>query len=150
MSEGAKRIAAERERQIRNARARAVRRKSSRECAALFNAKDERRYWAKIDKNGSVPGHVIGLDACWNWTAFRKPNNGYGTFHIGGRSGAIVLAHRLSYQIHFGPVPDDLSVLHRCDNPACCNPGHLFLGTQQDNVDDREAKGRGVHPPGRW
>lgn len=75
---------------------------------------------------------------CWLWTGPLN-DKGYGIFYFGrGR----VLAHRLSWAIVHGRVPNDRFVLHRCDNPKCCNPEHLFLGTPKDNVDDMDAKGR--------
>lgn len=73
---------------------------------------------------------------CWGWR--RKVNN-----HGYGRVGDLY-AHRVSYEIHVGPIPAGLQVLHRCDNPPCSNPSHLFLGTVTDNMRDMWAKGRGV------
>ena len=96
--------------------------------APFADAANEARFWAKVDqKNG-----------CWEWTASLQ-SQGYGCFGINGR---IELAHRLSYQHFYGPIPDGMQVLHRCDNPPCVNPLHLFLGTGQDNMDDRKVKGR--------
>jgi hypothetical protein len=94
---------------------------------------DERtiaRFWAKVDR----------LDAagCWEWTA-RRHRQGYGEIMIGRRK---TKAHRVSWTIARGPIPDGVCVLHRCDNPACCNPDHLFLGTQADNIHDMVRKGR--------
>lgn len=105
-----------------------------------------RRFWSKVDK---TPGHGPQGD-CWLWTG--APNSdGYGSLRIGSRrdgSRTGIKSHRLSYLLHYGNVPDGLQVLHRCDNPPCVNPDHLFLGTHTDNMRDRSAKGRGNHPTG--
>lgn len=82
-------------------------------------------------------------DACWSWTGSRH-RHGYGTIGEGGRNGRDFLAHRLSYEIHVGPIPPGMVICHRCDNPICTNPAHLFVGTQADNVRDMDAKGRRV------
>ena len=74
---------------------------------------------------------------CWLWVG-RRDSYGYGK--LGKKQTA---SHRLSWTIHFGPIPSGLCVLHRCDNPPCVNPAHLFLGTQLDNIRDMNAKGRG-------
>lgn len=75
---------------------------------------------------------------CHEFTGTRNPN-GYGQLTI---QRTVVRAHRVSWIANFGPIPDGLSVLHRCDNPPCINPTHLFLGTQSDNIKDAYAKGR--------
>lgn len=80
-----------------------------------------------------------GEDACWEWTG-RRMKDGYGRPHI--TKTESVLAHRLSYELHIGPIPDGLCVLHRCDNPPCVRPSHLFLGTRADNAADMIHKGR--------
>jgi len=65
---------------------------------------------------------------------------GYGRARFDGR---IIRTHRVAWELAHGPIPEGMRVLHRCDNPPCCNPDHLFLGTDRDNAADRDAKGRG-------
>ena len=97
------------------------------------------RFWAKVDKTSE----------CWLWTGAllnkRDPQKHYGRLMIRPR---VVLAHRLSWQIHFGKIPAGLDVLHSCDHPRCVRPGHLFLGTHLDNMRDKKAKGRCRNPRG--
>ena len=80
-------------------------------------------------------------DGCWEWHGYRNAK-GYGFARPGGRGAKGVLAHRLSWELHGGAIPDGMFVLHKCDNPPCVNPAHLFLGTNADNTRDRVAKQR--------
>ena len=83
----------------------------------------------------------VGADLdCWPWLRGRDAD-GYGGVYspIERRQ---VKAHRVAWELARGPIPDGLGVLHRCDNPPCCNPAHLFVGTQADNMRDAAAKGR--------
>jgi hypothetical protein len=75
---------------------------------------------------------------CWLWLGATN-ESGYGRFSFGGRNS---FAHRVSYELHIGAIPDGLWVLHRCDVPCCVNPAHFFLGTRSDNVSDAVAKNR--------
>ncbi len=76
---------------------------------------------------------------CWGWSGTKT--EGYGMIQS-EKSGRMVLAHRVSYELAFGPISNDICVLHTCDNPPCCNPSHLWLGTRGDNNRDKAAKGR--------
>lgn len=82
---------------------------------------------------------------CWEWQGNKR--NGYGRTIVGSRKDGTrksISAHRLSYEVYNGKIPDGYFVCHKCDNPCCINPNHLFVGTRQDNIDDREAKHRNV------
>jgi HNH endonuclease len=80
-------------------------------------------------------------DQCWAWTG-SKNEHGYGRLQKGTTPPRATKAHRASWSIYHGPIPDGLHVLHRCDNPECSNPRHLFLGTHQENMLDSKTKGR--------
>lgn len=97
-------------------------------------------FWSKVDKNGPV--HPV-FGPCWVWTA-TKDKKGYGFTWIGPerKTRQHIRTHRLSYLLHVGPIPENLSVLHKCDNTSCVRPDHLFLGTQLDNMRDMCRKGR--------
>jgi hypothetical protein len=86
------------------------------------------RFWLNVNKT----------ETCWLWTASGS-TFGYGTIRFRGKA---YQSHRLSYELHNGPIPDGLCVLHRCDNPPCVRPAHLFLGTKKDNAVDMAAKER--------
>ncbi len=89
---------------------------------------DLKRFWDKVEKT----------DSCWIWKA-HKLKKGYGHFHFIDKD---VLAHRFSYELHKGKIPEGLFVCHSCDSPSCVNPDHLWLGTNKENRDDAECKGR--------
>lgn len=91
----------------------------------------EERFWPKVQKG----------ERCWLWQG-EKTLQGYGRIHGGEGRARATLAHRLSWEIHHGPIPEDAWVLHHCDTPACVRPDHLFLGHQPANVADMVSKGR--------
>ncbi len=89
------------------------------------------RFWPKVNKT----------EGCWEWT--RAKREGYGVLNVAGKA---LYAHRLSWELHFGPIPTGMWVLRHCDNRGCVRPDHLFLGTIQDNLADMREKGRGFVP----
>jgi HNH endonuclease len=96
-----------------------------------LRASFEQRFWKYVQKT----------DGCWLWTGFRDVN-GYGHLRIGRYQEGQVTAQRASWIVHFGPIPDGLYVLHKCDVPWCVRPDHLYLGTQKQNLQDMAARGR--------
>jgi len=88
-------------------------------------------FWSRVD--------VGNEDACWNWKG-PKTDRAYGVY--APLPGVLLRAHRVAYALHNGGIDDAMLVCHRCDNPSCCNPKHLFLGTSSDNMRDMVAKGR--------
>jgi len=87
------------------------------------------RFWSKV---------ITKTNCCWLWSG-RKTSSGYGRLMWDGRE---IGAHQISWIIHNGPIPHGLWILHKCDNPSCTNPDHLFAGTHSDNMKDAIVKGR--------
>lgn len=97
-------------------------------CAKRALQNTPETFWARVQRG---PG-------CWTWTG-RRTAFGYGELQMAGRH---VTAHRLAWELTYGSIPDGQSVLHSCDNPPCCRPTHLWLGSQADNLHDMFRKGR--------
>jgi hypothetical protein len=97
---------------------------------------EEQRFWSKVDKRGE--------NECWNWQATKT--RGYGLLSS-AKNKSPHKAHRFSWELHFGKIPDGMAVCHKCDNPGCVNPNHLFVATQYENMQDAKRKGRMKHEP---
>lgn len=100
--------------------------------AARVRPLDE-RFWEKVI--------VRGEGECWSWTGATQ-YGGYGVLGSHGKRGKLVRAHRLSYEIHNGPIPEGMVIRHSCDNPACTNPRHLAVGTYRQNIQDAMERNR--------
>ena len=105
-----------------------------------FNATIIQRFWKKVEKTGT----------CWLWTGcLTGPGNfKYGQIGCGGRHGKRIKAHRLSWILHYGPIPYGIDILHKCDNPPCVRPVHLFEGTHAINSTDMAQKDRSPYGEG--
>lgn len=88
----------------------------------------EERFLSKVEKG----------EICWEWIG-ANDGRGYGQLYVGGK---LIRAHRLSFMLYVGKIPKGLHILHKCDNPSCVNPDHLFIGTHRDNMQDMSRKGR--------
>ena len=103
----------------------------------ILSPSREELFWSRVDMKEE--------DKCWEWRGTA------GTTEYGQTSwlGKDMATHRIAWMLTFGEIPDGLLVCHHCDNPPCCNPKHLFIGTNQDNIDDRERKNRNWMPHSR-
>lgn len=109
-------------------------------CSALCSNRDKLvaplhlRFWDNVERSEG--------NRCWVWTG-TKDEHGYGRLCYGGKEAkADYKAHRMSYEMRFGPISNSKVICHTCDNPSCVNPNHLFEGTQADNAKDTSRKGR--------
>jgi len=111
---------------------------------AKLRATPQERFWKKVEKT----------DSCWNWNG-AITTTGYGVFQKGRRGECLHKAHRFSFEIHHGEIPQGLLVLHKCDNKRCVNPDHLELGNHSKNIIDAWDRGlrkmpKMIREKGRW
>ncbi len=111
----------------------------------IFTEKQLRNFWSKVNKDGPMHPYNIELGNCWIWTAFTDKKKGYGSF---GLNGKVERSHRVSWKINNLSIPPKILVCHSCDVTACVNPSHLFLGTNLENMKDRNSKNRQARPIG--
>ncbi len=106
----------------------------------------EERFWRYVNKDGPIPSSCPERGPCWVWTGARNGHTQwqYGVLGKTSCTDSASLAHRVSWELHVGPIPEGKLVCHRCDNPPCVNPAHLFIGGYIENAEDMMSKGR--HP----
>jgi hypothetical protein len=102
------------------------------------------RFWNKVNQQGPVVRAELG--PCWEWTANRLKGRGYGLIKDDNRK--MMRAHRIAWMLCHGPIKNDLWILHKCDNPPCVRPDHLYAGTREDNTRDAIQRDRLAHNRG--
>ena len=104
-----------------------------------FPPRRVRKFWNNIEK--------ASIELCWNWIG-ATDRKGYGKFFaVSNGNHKLIQSHRISYFLHYGVDPGDSLVLHQCDNPSCCNPNHLRLGTHKENMKDMASRGHVFRSP---
>jgi hypothetical protein len=99
---------------------------------------NEEGFWKRVNKNGPIITTELG--PCWIWTGSKNKKSGYGNGRFNGEWDYV---HRFSWKLHYGSIPERMLVCHKCDNPPCIRPDHLFLGNPLINAEDRDKKLRG-------
>lgn len=123
----------------------------SRKCSNRFNKVRipiEERIFEKVDRNGPIPKHFPNLGRCWIFTG--SSVKGYGLIGAGGANGGMLLTHRVVWEMINGKIPSGFWALHRCDNPPCCNPSHVYLGTMLENTEDKISRNRQCAAESVW
>lgn len=113
-------------------------------CVNTFSSAANRNVYCSLICRLSAEVKKLTVQECWEWQGHRD-KDGYGRLRFRYKEYG---AHRAAYELEFGAIPNGLIVLHTCDNPCCCNPNHLVLGTYHANAVDRDNKGRGSGPYG--